>query len=311
LSNNPFENIDKYLILTGPTASGKSSIAEYLTNLYSLEIISADSRQIYRGMDIGTAKPAKGNNVQYHLIDICEISERYNAGTFLDDCDLAIKEILDHGKIPIIVGGTGFYIRTLTEGIMIGELRSDKIRNELLLRDKNNENLYTELQRIDPIAAKKIHPNNTVRTIRALEVYYYTGKPISWHWKNRKYRKSTYEYIKVAINHPREILRNRIRQRTVEMIDSGWIEEVQALLSNGYTTDMPGFNSVGYREIARYLSGKIDRDSLIDEIFHLTWQYSRRQMVWLRKEPNLRWIELTGEENVESIAENLLDIISQ
>ncbi|MFP4458361.1 MAG: tRNA (adenosine(37)-N6)-dimethylallyltransferase MiaA [Candidatus Zixiibacteriota bacterium] len=306
-SKNPFSLRKRVLIITGPTASGKSSIAEYIASEYFGEIISADSCQIYKKLDIGTAKP-QNPQVPYHLIDFLDLGKRYDAKSFFEDTENIIGEIIERNNFPLICGGTGFYIRALTEGIFKGDFKDIEFRNRYMERYEKGDDLHSELKAVDPIAASKIHPNNYIRIIRALEVYHVSGKPISWQWKNRKPIKSKYDFVKIAIRLPRDYLRKRIFERTKKMFQAGWLDEVKSLLSEGTSPDCPAMESVGYKQIIDYLNDKLKYDELVENVFHKTWQYSRRQMVWLRKEPNLIWIDINEDMSIKEKADKILDI---
>jgi len=309
-------NIGKILLITGPTASGKSGLAEYIAlRRGGREIISADSRQIYKGLDIGTAKP-KNPPVPYHLIDIIEPTERYSAARFVQDAAEKIADILQRGRTPIVVGGTGLYIRALTIGIFDGEFRDDELRAELRRRYDAGDDLFAELAKIDPAAAEKIDPRNFVRIQRALEVYYLSGKPISYHWEHSEYKKVPYTFEKVAVSIPREELRRRIRERVHKMLKDGWIEETRELLKKltpppiaegreplfPTRAPAPALLSLGYPEIIAYIRGELSIEELPEKIIAKTNGYARRQMVWFRKEPDLRW--LTAAEIKERYANN-------
>lgn len=300
-------NIGRILLITGPTASGKSSLAEYVAlrrggRGQNCEIISADSRQVYRGLDIGTAKP-KNPPVPYHLIDIAEPTEQYSAARFVQDTAEAIADIIQRGKMPIVVGGTGLYIRALTVGIFEGNFRDDKLRAELRRRYDAGEDLFAELAEIDPVAAEKIDPRNFVRIQRALEVYYISGKPISYHWEHSAYKKVPYTFDKVAVSIPRDELHKRIKERVYKMLEDGWIKETERLLKKlTQPAPAPALLSLGYPEIIAFINGELTGEELPEKIIAKTNGYARRQMVWLRKEPNLKW--LTPDEIKERYADN-------
>ncbi len=285
----------RVLVITGPTASGKTHIAESIARNDDYSIISADSRQVYKFLSIGTAKPLGDAGVKYHLIDFLHPRDRYSAAQFIDNAD----SILDNEK-AIICGGTGFYIRALTEGIFEGDYRSQELRDKLSLNPSSD--LYHRLSEVDPTAAAGIHPNNKVRIIRALEVYLLSGKPISVHWEESRMKASRRKFLKIGISHPRDELRDRILRRTKQMIDMGWVNEVEELLNRGFDTKLPGMNSLGYPLVIDHINGLIGIDSLIDRIFHETWQYARRQLVWLKKEPGLIWVDYeSAGERIEEI----------
>ena len=283
----------RVLIIAGPTAVGKTAVAERVAEKLSGELISADSRQIYKGLDVGTAKP-RNSEIPYHLIDIVTPEKRYDAAQFARDAQALIKQIYDRGKIPIIVGGTGLYIRALTEGIFEGNFRDETVREELLRRWRAGENLYAELMRVDPEAAKKIDPKNFVRIQRALEVYIVSGKPISYWWKTATKKPSEWKFVKIILNKERKVLYERIEKRVDEMLEAGWVDEVKKLLKSGVPENAPAFSSIGYRQVVDYIKGKLSWDQMREQIIKATKEYARRQLIWFRKEPGAVWLDTTG-----------------
>jgi len=286
------------LIIAGPTAVGKTAVAETVAEKLSGELISADSRQIYKGLDVGTAKP-RNPKIPYHLIDIVAPEKRYDAAQFARDAQALIKQIHDRGKIPIIVGGTGLYIRALTVGIFEGNFRDETVREELLRRWRAGENLYAELMRVDPEAAKKIDPKNFVRIQRALEVYIVSGKPISHWWKTATKKPSEWKFVKIILNKERKALYERIEKRVDEMLEAGWVDEVKNLLKSGVTENAPAFSSIGYRQVVDYIKGKLSWEQMREQIIKATKEYARRQLIWFRKEPGAVWLDTTGKNSQE------------
>ena len=296
----------RVLIIAGPTAVGKTAVAERVAEKLSGELISADSRQIYKGLDVGTAKP-RNSKIPYHLIDIVTPEKRYDAAQFARDAQALIKQIYDRGKIPIIVGGTGLYIRALTEGIFEGNFRDETVREELLRRWRAGENLYAELMRVDPEAAKKIDPKNFVRIQRALEVYIVSGKPISYWWKTATKKPSEWKFVKIILNKERKVLYERIEKRVDEMLEAGWVDEVKNLLKSGVTENAPAFSSIGYRQVVDYIKGKLSWDQMREQIIKATKEYARRQLIWFRKEPGAVWLDTTGK-NPQEVALEVIKI---
>lgn len=289
------------LVIAGPTGVGKTQIAHEICKRIDGEIISADSRQIYRGLDIGTAKP-QNPTVPHHLIDIVTPTERYDVASFVNDTVKTMEEITSRGKTPVIVGGTGLYIRSLTEGIFSGEFRDGMLRAQIKHRWENGEDLWNELHKIDPIAAQKIDPRNYVRIERALEVFYLTGKPISYWWERTSKPAENYRFLKVGLRMPMEKLYERITERAKRMVEGGLVDEVKNLLENGIPPNSPGLTSIGYPQVIRYIEGKISLEQMLIEIIKKTKDYARRQMIWFRKEPNLVWVDVDNfEDTVEAI----------
>ena len=296
----------RVLIIAGPTAVGKTAVAETVAEKLGGELISADSRQIYKGLDVGTAKP-RNSKIPYHLIDIVTPEKRYDAAQFARDAQTLIKQIYDRGKTPIIVGGTGLYIRALTEGIFEGNFRDETVREELLRRWRAGENLYVELMRVDPEAAKKIDPKNFVRIQRALEVYIVSGKPISYWWKTATKKLSEWKFVKIILNKERKALYERIEKRVDEMLEAGWVDEVKNLLKSGVPENAPAFSSIGYKQVVDYIKGKLSWEQMKEKIIKATKEYARRQLIWFRKEPGAVWLDTTGK-NPQEVALEVIEI---
>ena len=296
----------RVLIIAGPTAVGKTAVAETVAEKLGGELISADSRQIYEGLDVGTAKP-RNSKIPYHLIDILTPEKRYDAAQFARDAQTLIKQIYDRGKTPIIVGGTGLYIRALTEGIFEGDFRDETVREELLRRWRAGENLYAELMRVDPEAAKKIDPKNFVRIQRALEVYIVSGKPISYWWKTATKKPSEWKFVKIILNKERKALYERIEKRVDEMLEAGWVNEVKKLLKSGVPENAPAFSSIGYKQVVDYIKGKLSWEQMREQIIKATKEYARRQLIWFRKEPGAVWLDTTGK-NPQEVALEVIKI---
>jgi len=272
----------KILCLTAPTATGKTALTLHLAKHYPIEAVSADSRQIYQFLNIGTAKPTSEELavVPHHLIDFLLPNQPYSAGQFAQDASQAIQTILRKGKIPIIVGGTGFYIQALTEGIVPIPQVSPTILAEL--ETKTDEEIYHQLQEVDPAAAAKIAPQNRQKLIRALSVYQETNIPFSAFLSAKKQKYSHYEFSIVWLKRNRDELYRRIDLRSQKMLDSGLIEETQAILNKGFTAEAPGLKSIGYKEVCQYLSDELPSADLAPAIAQATRRYAKRQITWLR-----------------------------
>ncbi|MBI2083556.1 MAG: tRNA (adenosine(37)-N6)-dimethylallyltransferase MiaA [Deltaproteobacteria bacterium] len=286
-------------IICGPTAVGKTAYAIDLALKENAEIISADSGQIYRGLDIGTAKPTdeERRGVPFHLIDILDPSERFSAADFRKQALQTITEIQQRGKKVFIVGGTGLYLKVLEEGIFEGPSADPEIRARLEgeIREQGIEHLYRRLQKIDPTAAKKMDGYNRQRIIRALEVYELTGRSISSFWKippsvplfDKEGEGG--DFVKLGLTLPRDELNRRIETRIDEMIQKGWIEETEVLLKK-WGAEAPGLKLIGYRELAIYLAGKTKRELAIELIKTATRHYAKRQLTWFKKDKEIRWV---------------------
>jgi len=277
-------------IIAGPTASGKTELGIKLAERLDGEIISADSRQIYRGMTIGTSTPVNPP-VPYHMTGFLDPRKRFSAMKFARIARNLIEDILARGKLPIIVGGTGLYIKALTEGFFEGPAEFPQIREELEKRRNKGEKLYKLLEKLDPETAERVHPNDLIRIQRALEVSIATGKPISAWQKEGNYQKLEYPTKLFGMSIPRKKLYERINSRVITMINSGWIEETRRLLNNGYSRDDPGICSLGYPQIIDYIEGKEELDSIISAIQKKTRNYAKRQITWFRKASRIIWVE--------------------
>lgn len=296
---------NRLLVLSGPTASGKTALSLSLARILPLEIVNADSLQVYRGMDVGTAKPSAQERLEipHHLIDVADPDEEYNAGRFVDEAENAIRGIRSRGRIPLVAGGTGMYIRALLRGL--DPLPSDPgIRAALARRwrDDGGAALYGELAGIDPASAKTIHPSDRVRILRALEIAAITGDPPSklrrrWTKEGEKFR-----ILFIALSVDRESLRRRIDARVDEMLRRGLVEEVRGLLSAGYGPELKPMNALGYRHVLSHLSGAVSLSQAVAELKRDTRRYAKRQMTWLSREPTAVWTEA---EKAEATAADL------
>lgn len=270
----------------GPTASGKSALALALARELGTEIISADSRQIYRHLDIGTAKPPLRDRelVPHHLIDILEPSESYNLGRFIADAGRVIKDVAAQGKIPIVCGGTGLYVAGLLRGIFPQIEISPEVRIRLRERlvAEGRPALYAELQSLDPDFAKGISANDRQRILRGLEVFSATGIPLSEHWR-RQESKREYEPLRLLIDPPRPVLYDRINRRIGSMLEDGLLAEISAALDLGFSPDSPGLSSLGYREFLPHLLSGEPLSACAALAAQHTRNYAKRQVTWYRK----------------------------
>lgn len=283
----------KLVTIVGPTGSGKSTLGWHLAKEFGGEIISADSVQVYRGLDIGSAKPSAEQRrlVIHHLIDILDLNEEYSAAQFRDQAK-AIIQNLHKKKIPIfVIGGTGLYLKALTGGIFRGPGADPHLRQTFLRRAKEDgiEMLHRELSRVDRKAASRIHPRDTIRIIRALEVYHTSGRPISVFQKEHGFAEKDFDILKIGLFFPRDELYRRIDLRAQGMIDRGWVEEVRTLLNQGFSPRLKSLQSLGYKQIVSFLQGEITMDQAIQFIQRDTRQYAKRQMTWFRGDPEILW----------------------
>jgi tRNA dimethylallyltransferase len=286
--------MNKVIILLGPTGVGKTGISILLAKELDTEIIGADAMQIYRHMDIGTAKPTPEERatITHHMIDIIDPRSSFSAGKYIAAVTPIIERLCKEGKIPIIVGGTGLYIKAMTRGIFSGPSADWTLREKLISTEEEEKgSLYAELKKLDPSAANKISSNDTRRTIRALEVYLKSNTSISEMQKDLTMPLS-YEFIKIGLTRDRKELYELIEKRVNTMIESGLVEEVKHILTMG--PDRTPMQAIGYKEMALYLNNEISLDEAITLIKQGTRRYAKRQFTWFRKEENIHWIDLTG-----------------
>ena len=274
------------ITIEGATASGKSTLAIQLAELLSSQIISADSRQVYRFMDIGTAKVSieDQHKATHHLIDIINPDDCYNAGAFVKEASALIDTLASQGIIPIVCGGTGLYIKSLLDGLFTLPDLPTSVRSELKerLSKEGKATLYSELQSLDPSFAANISANDTQRILRGLEVAIGTGKSISEHWRNQ-ISQPRYKAFRILVDLPRPLLYNKINERLEQMVACGLVEEMQSLFSMGYTSSCPGLNSLGYKEFIPYFTMGAKLDECADNAAQHHRNYAKRQCTWYRK----------------------------
>jgi tRNA dimethylallyltransferase len=270
-------------VLTGPTASGKSALAMALAQEYGWDIISCDSRQIYRGMDIGTAKPDHTDQakVRHWLIDLIEPSETYSLYRYFEDAEGVIDQLHLNGKRCIVCGGTGLYLRTLIDGVGVQEESDPEFRTKLTQRASidGTEEMYEELKKVDPVSASKIHVNDAQRIIRALAVYQQTGKTLS-SLQMIKEKQSRFRYAVIKLALDRDLLYKQINSRVDAMIEGGLYDEFRALVKKGYTVDSPGLQCVGYREFFAHEKGEITFRDAVELVKRNTRRFAKRQVTW-------------------------------
>lgn len=281
------------LAIVGATATGKSALALELAEHLGGEIINADALQVYRGLDIGTAKPSPEERarVPHHLIDILEPHEPYSAGVFARRAEEVIAEIRGRGRLPIVVGGSGLYLRALFEGMSPTPPSDPEVRRRLQERllAEGLPALAAELRGIDPETAARLAPGDTQRILRALEVAAVSGEPLSAYISRQPFGAQRIEAIRVGLTLPRAILYDRIAVRVGRMVEKGWSEEVAGLLAGGLTSDLPAFQAIGYRQLAQHLEGTWSLDQAIAETIRATRRFAKRQETWFRKESAITW----------------------
>ncbi|MEY8291134.1 tRNA (adenosine(37)-N6)-dimethylallyltransferase MiaA [Carnobacteriaceae bacterium 52-44] len=301
---------DKIIVIVGPTAVGKTDFSIELAKRFNGEVISGDSMQIYKKLDIGTAKatPEEMDGIPHHLIDIKETDESYSVSDFQEDASKKIDEITTSGKVPIIVGGTGLYIESLLYPVShSGEAEPNfELRNELeeYAKEKGNQDLWERLNKIDPDAAEKIHPNNVRRVIRALEVYYETGQLFSSFQNERKKKDSIYDAYIICLNTDRSVLYERINKRVDIMIEEGLLEEAQELWNKlGPEPKAQSTKGIGYQELFPYFNDESSLDEAVAKIKQNSRRYAKRQLTWFRNRlENVHWYDfvLKPEQKEES-----------
>ncbi len=295
------------VFLVGPTGVGKSAIALELARLIDAEIVSADSMQVYRGMDIGTAKPTAEERalVPHHLIDVCEVGEVFDAKRFRELASQAVAEIHSRNKTALVVGGTGLYVRALRHGLFEGPSRNAELR--VRLEKMSAPQLFEELQRVDPLTARRIDRHNPRRLVRALEVFHETGKSISQlqtQWAKTEPKNEAPPIF--CLSRDREDLRARMEKRIDGQIAAGWVEEVRRLLARGLEKNPTAMQAAGYRELVAQAQGNLPLKEAITLIRTRTWQLAKRQLTWFRREPQVNWIEIGREEKSLDTARRIL-----
>jgi len=294
--------------VTGPTASGKSDLALFLARRLGGEIVSFDAMQVYRGLDVGTAKvgPEVRAEIPHHLIDVADVAEFFSAGRFEKLAREALAGIRGRGRVPILVGGTGFYLRTLLYGIFEGPERDESLRERFRrIESRRPGALHRWLTKVDPPAAARIAPNDFQRLHRALEVYCLTGRPLSRHFGTSETAVEGFQPRLYFLDVSRELLYERINRRVAAMLDAGLIQEVERLLAAGCMPEAKGLEAIGYRQVMAFLRGEITCLEMAERIRIETRHYAKRQMTWFRKERGLVPVTGTGED--PALQERVLD----
>ena len=304
----------RVLAIVGPTASGKTKLAIEIAQYLDTEIISADSRQIYRELTIGAAKPSSDElrKIKHHFINNVSLIEKYDVGKFVKEAKEIINHLHSKDKIPVIVGGSGLYINSLLYGIFEGPSADEEIRIQLEkeLQEEGIESLLKKLKDIDPETYDKIDKKNPRRIIRALEVYYLTGQPISQLQKD-KHHKPDFDNLIFGLQWDRKKLYERINQRVDEMIKAGLVDEVKEIVNKFGEDVNVVLQTVGYREVIDYLKGKTTYNEMIELIKRNTRRYAKRQLTWFRKDKNIQWMEIQSEEDLNKIARQIINQIKE
>ena len=306
----------KAIVVVGATASGKTALGVHIAKKFNGEVISADSMQIYKGMDIATAKPTteEMDGIKHHLIDFVDVKNQYSVSDYCDDAKVVFDKVIENNKLPVIVGGTGLYIDSfLSNTQFLKSASSDKIRHELLLEAEKNgiESLYEQLKAVDPDAALNIHPNNTVRVIRALEIYKTTGKTLTEQNKLSHTVESNIEPLYIGINYSdRAVLYNRINLRVDLMLEAGLLEEAKEFFK--LNPSKTAFNAIGYKELKPFIDGDLSFDVCVENLKRETRRYAKRQITWFKRNKNINWVypdKLTKEDMLKSVDELINDFL--
>jgi len=301
-------------IIVGPTAVGKTAVSIDLARRLNAEIISADSRQIYRYMNIGTATPSDEElaQVSHHFVNTLELSRQYTAGQFSEDARIVIREIRKRGKNPMVVGGAGFYIKALLDGLFETPSRDKEIREKLYeeVEEKGIEPVYERFQEIDPDYADDVHPNDVKKVVRALEIYEVTGEKPSRHFQ-QKHDSLEYEYTIIGLNRDRQNLYDRINRRVDVMFERGLIDEVQQILDKGYSGEENAIQTVGYQEVIAYFEGKISLEEAKHQIKKNSRHYAKRQLTWFRNQHDTTWFRFEDFSSQDELVQAIADYITK
>jgi len=285
--------LPQLVLITGPTATGKTALALELAPRYHAEIVSADSRQVYRYLDIGTAKPSPAERaaVPHHLLDVVDPDERFDSARFRTLARAAIQDIMRRGKRVFVVGGSGLYLRALTRGLFAGPAADPQLRARLYDQERQAGRgfLHRWLCQVDPAVAARLHPHDTVRVIRALEVFLLSGTPMSQWQRAHGYRERQFSTLMIGLVADRETLARRIAHRCCQMIQEGLVDEVRRLWAQGYGPELPPLRTIGYAQIGAMLQGRYTLAEAVAEICKETRRLAKRQLTWLRAEPEVRW----------------------
>lgn len=309
------ESKPKLLVLLGPTAAGKTKLSIALAKAYDAEIISGDSMQVYRGMDIGTAKirPEETEGIPHHLIDIHSPQHAYSTAEFQEQAARLIAEISERDKLPFIVGGTGLYIESLCYGFQFSAASADeefRKEQDRYAEEHGAEALHARLAGVDPESAERLHPNDRRRIIRALEIYHQTGSPLSAQLAGQS-KQSPYELCLIGLTMDRQKLYARIEVRIDQMLDEGLVEEVQRLLEQGCGRELVSMQGLGYKEIAAYLAGEMTYEEAVTLLKRDTRRFAKRQLSWFRHMDEINWIDLDRADSPENVWAEAKEIVSR
>lgn len=303
------------IVLVGPTAIGKSRVAIDLAKALGTEVLTADSTQVYRGMDIGTDTPSseERREVPHRLIDLVNPDEPFNAGEYRRHAMAEIDRLHREHRMPLVVGGTGLYVRALLRGLWPGPPVDWELRRALEqeAQERGMASLYQELSDVDPERARGVHPNDSVKVLRALEIYRQTGQPASQAHEQHRFQEKPFSALLLGLTMDRDALYRRIDQRVHIEIEKGLVEETRRLLSQGYARSLTSMKSLGYRQMAGFLEGEYDFDEAVRRLKRDTRHFAKRQMTWFRKEPEIEWVNVLADESPASITTRILERVDQ
>lgn len=302
------------IVIVGPTCSGKSALALQIAGALKSHIISADSRQIYKHITIGTAKPSPTElkTIKHYFIDQLELDEPFDVSSYEKLALTEMDKMREKGKIPVVVGGSGLYIKALVDGI--ADIETDgELREELFAKKEKFgvDFLYQELTKVDAESAKAMLPQNWKRVIRALEVFYLTGKSITSLHKEKAVERNEYSFFQFGLEWPRAILYQKIEERVDKMFETGLVDEVESVLKMGYSEKLNSLNSVGYKEVIAYLNNEITLESAIHLIKRNTRHYAKRQMTWFRKDTRINWFKIENELDLAVVKTEILKLVER
>jgi tRNA dimethylallyltransferase len=303
------------VVLLGPTAVGKSRIAVQVAKHYGTEVLTADSRQVYRGMDIGTDKPTaeERRGVPHRLIDVVEPDQVFNTGWYRQSALAEIDRLYGTRRLPFVVGGTGLYIRTLVRGLCPAPQAVPHVRTELMAisQERGSDYLYAELVRLDPDTAAKLHPNDVAKVIRALEVHRLSGQPLSVLQREHRFQEAPFSTLLVGLQRPKDTLYRRIEERIDWQLAHGMVEETRALLDRGYGRHLGAMKGLGYRPVTAYLAGECDYTEMVRRFKRDTRRFAKRQLTWFRKEPGIVWVSIGEDEPLAHTAAQVTVLIDR
>lgn len=303
------------VVLLGPTAVGKSRIATHVATHFDTDVLAADSRQVYRGMDIGTDKPTaeERQGVPHRLIDLVNPGETFNAGWYRRVALVEIERLYSAGRLPFVVGGTGLYIRTLVRGLCPAPQADPHVRAGLktLKDERGRDGLYAELMRVDPETAARLHPNDESKVMRAIEVYRLSGRPLATVQAEHGFHETPFSTLLIGLERKKETLYQRIEERIDWQLTHGMVEETRSLLSQGYGRELGSMKGLGYRQVAAYLANEYDYDEMVRQFKRDTRRFAKRQMTWFRSEKGVVWLSIEDNESYERTAERVIARIEQ